>query len=82
MNRGPVRKGQATELDLPVDWKGHACLTEGRQHGLVEWQPDARPRLLTTAADIQQARQAGDVAVSEPGIVVNMPITTWPGGQR
>lgn len=49
---------------------------------LVGWQPDAQPRLLAAATDIRQARQAGDITVSEPGIVVNMPITTWPGGQR
>ncbi|WP_051400236.1 DUF7482 domain-containing protein [Haloechinothrix halophila] len=49
---------------------------------LVEWQPDAEPALLTAADDIQQAQRAGDIAVTEPGIVVNMPITIWPGGRR
>lgn len=49
---------------------------------LVEWADGTDPRALTSTADVTQAERAGDVAVSTPGIVVNMPITTWPDGSR
>lgn len=61
---------------------GDPGYTPLRSVHLVEWQPDTEPDLLTAADDIQQAQRAGDIVVSEPGIVVNMPITTWPGGRR
>lgn len=49
---------------------------------LAAWQPGSTPRLLTTAEEVEKARQNNDIDTTEPGIVVNMPITTWPGGHR
>jgi hypothetical protein len=39
-------------------------------------------RVLTSAADVQAAAELGDLSLEQPGIVVNMPFLTWPGGHR
>ncbi|HEX6384956.1 MAG TPA: hypothetical protein VF177_09830 [Anaerolineae bacterium] len=53
-----------------------------RSVNLVEWNEDATPRLLRSAAEIQEAETAGELSVIQPGIVVNMPVLTWPDGSR
>ena len=49
---------------------------------LVTWTEGATPRLLKSGAEVQQAFVAGDVTVEQPGVVVNMPMLTWPVGRR
>lgn len=49
---------------------------------LATWDDAASARLLTSAEAVEQARQAGDLTVETPGVVVNMPMLTWPGGRR
>ena len=49
---------------------------------LVTWKDEDDARALTSAADVEKARQDGDIMFEEPGVVVNMPMVTWPGGQR
>lgn len=53
-----------------------------RALNLVTWADDAEPRLLNSAADVEVAEQNGEIAVERPGVVVNMPFVTWPGGRR
>lgn len=53
-----------------------------REVHLVRWRPGAEPRLLTSVEDIQAARRAGEITVEPSGVVVNMPVIDWPGGQR
>lgn len=53
-----------------------------RQLVTVTWADDAQPRLLTSAQDISDAEAAGKVTLEPSDIVVNMPMLTWPGGQR
>ena len=49
---------------------------------LVAWQEGATPRELRSVEKIQAAEAAGEVSIARPGIVVNMPILSWPGGHR
>ena len=53
-----------------------------RAINLVTWQEGTTPRELRSVEDIQAAEAAGEVAIAQPGIVVNMPILSWPGGHR
>ncbi|MCC9075972.1 hypothetical protein FKZ61_007595 [Litorilinea aerophila] len=53
-----------------------------REIVLVTWQPEARPRVLTDAAQVLDAAAAGQVTLEATGVVVNMPFVTWPGGHR
>lgn len=49
---------------------------------LVEWKQGTQPRPLTSADEVSKAEASGDITITAPGIVVNMPITTWPDGTR
>jgi hypothetical protein len=49
---------------------------------LVTWKDPNSARLLKTAAEVEAAVKKGELATKEPGIVVNMPFLTWPGGRR
>ncbi len=49
---------------------------------LVTWTDEPSARTLKSAAEVEEALKTGDITIEEPGIVVNMPMVTWPGGQR
>lgn len=53
-----------------------------RAVNLVSWEEDANPRVLSSLDELLDAEAAGEVTITQPGIVVNMPILSWPGGQR
>lgn len=76
--RGPFGYQPDVFDTVPSD-QGYSAL---RSVQLVEWSDGTEPRALTSASEVIQAEQAGEVTVSASGIVVNMPITTWPGGSR
>lgn len=61
---------------------GDAAYTPLRQVVLVTWADEADPRVLTDAAQVTDAQAAGQVALEPTEVVVNMPLLTWPGGQR
>ncbi len=61
---------------------GEPQYTPLRRLVLVTWKEEQRARVLRSAAEIRQAVQQGAVQRATPGIVVNMPMLTWPGGQR
>lgn len=49
---------------------------------LVSWQDPASARRLTSAAEVTAAIDAGELKVERPGVVINMPLLSWPGGRR
>ena len=49
---------------------------------LVTWEDVADPRQLTSAGEVEQADAEGLLRIERPGVVVNMPFITWPGGHR
>ena len=53
-----------------------------RNVNLVAWQDSVEARTLRSLAEVQAAEAAGEVTITQPGIVVNMPILIWPGGSR
>lgn len=49
---------------------------------LVSWTEGTDPQVLRSVTDIEAAEDAGRVTVEDSGVVVNMPMLVWPGGQR
>ena len=39
-------------------------------------------RVLKSAAEVKDAEAKGELTIERPRVVVNMPMLTWPGGQR
>ncbi|MBI4539407.1 MAG: hypothetical protein HY704_07865 [Gemmatimonadetes bacterium] len=74
--RGPLEY-QADIFDAPPGTPEYRPL---RAVNLVTWVNSAEARLLTSATEIQQAEATGQVTIERPGVVVNMPFLTWPGG--
>ena len=63
---------------VPGD-QGYSAL---RSINLVAWREGVAPRELRSAEEVKAAEARGEVTIKQPGIVVNMPILTWPGGKR
>lgn len=61
---------------------GDPRYTPLRRVNLVTWKDGVRARVLRSVEEIQRARARSEVTVAQPGVVVNMPFLTWPGGQR
>ena len=53
-----------------------------RAINLVAWQENVPAQELRSAEEVKAAESRGEVAIVRPGIVVNMPILSWPGGHR
>lgn len=53
-----------------------------RTVNVVTWKDERLARELKSAAEVKNAVNKGEVTVERPGIVVNMPLLTWPGGRR
>lgn len=53
-----------------------------RALNLVTWQDEAVAEVLRSAEEVQAAIDDGRLTVEQPGVVVNMPFLTWPGGER
>lgn len=70
---------QADVFDNPPGTPGYSPL---RRVNVVTWVDPVKARLLTSEAEIVSARDAGDVTIAQPGVVVNMPFVVWDGGQR
>ena len=66
-------------FDHPPGNMGYSPL---RRLNLVYWEDEKRARVLKSAAEVIDAQRAGDLRIESTGIVVNMPLLTWPGGER
>ncbi len=75
---GPLG-GQADIFEHPPGDPGYRPL---RAVTLVTWKDEAAARVLKSIAELQSVIDSGAVSVKEPGVVVNMPFLTWPGGRR
>lgn len=64
----------------------HSPGTEGyrplRAVHLVTWKNGRGARLLKSASEVKAAEKGGEITIERPGVVVNMPLVTWPGGRR
>lgn len=70
------------QVDVFDSVPGEPRYTPLRAITLVTWRNGVRPRLLRSVEEIQAAVRKGEVTVKRPGVVVNMPMIAWPGGQR
>lgn len=75
---GPF-KFQADVFDRPPGTDGYSPL---RALNLVAWKDERNARELRSAAEVKAAEAAGEITIQRPGVVVNMPLLTWPGGRR
>jgi hypothetical protein len=53
-----------------------------RNLNAVTWADPAKARELKSAAEVMAAKDAGEVTIEQPGVVVNMPFVVWDGGKR
>jgi uncharacterized lipoprotein YbaY len=49
---------------------------------LATWKDESKARELRSVGEVAEAESAGEITLEQPGVVVNMPFITWPGGQR
>lgn len=70
---------QPDVFDNPPGAKGYSPL---RSVILATWKNEGAARELKSAAEVKRAIDAGEVVAEQPGVVVNMPLLTWPGGSR
>lgn len=70
---------QPDVFDNPPGTDGYSPL---RAIILVTWKDERAARELKSAAEVKEADASGEVTIAQPGVVVNMPFLTWPGGQR
>jgi hypothetical protein len=75
---GPF-KFQSDVFDSPP---GAPRYTPLRAVHLVAWRNERAARLLRSAAEVKEAETRGELTIERPGVVVNMPLVTWPGGGR
>ncbi len=75
---GPL-KYQPDVFDNPPGSDGYRPL---RAIHLVKWKDERQARVLKSANAVLSAEKSGEVAIEQPGVVVNMPLVTWPGGSR
>lgn len=70
---------QPDVFDSPPGSPGYTPL---RQVILVRWAEGAQPREMKSEAEILAAESTGELALTTPGVVVNMPFMVWNGGKR
>jgi len=75
---GPFRF-QPDVFDHPPGANGYSPL---RRVILVTWKDEGSARVLKTAAEVKEAEARGEITIERTGVVVNMPMLTWPGGRR
>lgn len=61
---------------------GEAGYSPLRSLVLVAWKDPGRARELRSAEALAQALKAGEVELTETGVVINMPLVTWPPDGR
>jgi hypothetical protein len=49
---------------------------------LVTWKYDRSARVLMSSGEVTDALTTGEVTIERPGVVINMPMLTWPRGRR
>lgn len=73
---------QPDVFDNPPGTEGYRPL---RAVNLVRWNDERAARELKSAIEVREAQAKGEITIERPErppIVVNMPMVTWPGGQR
>lgn len=70
---------QPDVFDNPPGTAGYRPL---RRLILVTWKDEKAARELKSLAEVKAALDKGELTSEQPGVVINMPFVTWPGGKR
>jgi hypothetical protein len=70
---------QPDVFDNPPGTDGYRPL---RSVNIVTWKNENAARELRSADETKEAANRAEVTIEKPGVVVNMPLLTWPGGRR
>lgn len=70
---------QADVFDAPP---GDAAYSPLRRLNLVKWQNPDQASLLKSVVNVLDLEAAGELTITQPGVVINMPFVTWQGGMR
>jgi len=70
---------QPDVFDSPPGTPGYSPL---RTIILVSWKDESKTRELKSVSEVADAESAGEITLEQPGVIVNMPFITWPGGER
>lgn len=70
---------QPDVFDHPPGSEGYRPL---RSVHLVTWKNARSARVLRSESEVKAAERAAEITIERPGVVVNMPLVTWPGGSR
>lgn len=70
---------QPDVFDNPPGTEGYRPL---RRLILLTWENEGSARELKSLAEVKAALDKGELTAEEPGVVINMPFVTWPGGMR
>jgi len=70
---------QPDVFDNPPGTEGYRPL---RRLILLTWKDEKTARELKSVADVKAALDKGELTSEQPGVVINMPFVTWPGGMR
>ena len=70
---------QPDVFDNPPGTPGYRPL---RAVHLVTWRNEKGARELKSALELKAVEKRGEITIEKPGVVVNMPLLTWPNGRR
>jgi hypothetical protein len=70
---------QSDVFDNPAGTTNYSPL---RRLNAVTWADPTKARELKSAAEVLAAQTAGELAIEQPGVVINMPFIVWDGGKR
>jgi hypothetical protein len=70
---------QPDVFDNPPGTDGYTPL---RRLNVVAWVAPENARLLTSAEEVMASLAADEIAIEQPGVVINMPFVVWDGGKR
>jgi hypothetical protein len=66
-------------FENPPETEGYSPL---RKLNIVTWKDEASARILKSVAELKEAKEAGEITIKQQDAVINMPMLTWPGGER
>ena len=70
---------QPDVFDNPPGTEGYRPL---RRLIVLTWKDEKTARELKSLAEVKAALDKGELTSEQPGVVINMPFVTWPGGMR
>jgi hypothetical protein len=70
---------QSDVFDNPPGTPGYSPL---RSLSVVSWADPAKARELKSVTEVLAAKEAGEVSIAQPGVIINMPFVVWDGGKR